>query len=605
MYLRTHYCGLLDKSHIGEDVVICGWVDSIRDHGGVTFVDLRDREGIVQLVFLEQDVLAVSKKLKKEYVVRCYGKVRRRPEGTENPHLLSGEVEVVVEKIEILNTSSPLPFELSAYSNVSEDLRLEYRYLDLRQPHLQRNLLLRHKTALLVRNYFSSKGFIEVETPFLTKSTPEGARDFLVPSRLSQGKFYALPQSPQLFKQILMCSGIEKYFQIVRCFRDEDLRADRQPEFTQIDIEMSFVDEEDIMTLCEDMIKAIFKEILDVSIETPFPRISYEEAMCRYGTDKPDLRILLEIVDCSKVFCNTQFEVFKRALSRKNGVVRCIRVPGGSEKLSREEIEKYVVMVKQLGGEGLAWVKVEDNKFSSGIAKFISCKEKEELWKLLSLSSGDLVFFSAGEHDMVCKLLSQLRASIGRKYFLCSNDKNVYKFAWVVDFPLFEYSDEEKRWVSRHHPFTLPKSEHLRMLDEITNSGKDDKEDVNDIIGRIKSVAYDLVLNGEEIGGGSLRIHSPELQRKIFRILRLSEEEVEERFGFLLKALSYGAPPHGGIAIGFDRLIAIMCNEESIREVIAFPKTQKAVCPLTGAPTSVSRRQLEELKLEIIQEKKK
>jgi aspartyl-tRNA synthetase len=598
MYLRTHYCGLLNKDHIGEEVVICGWVDSIRDHGGVTFVDLRDREGVVQLVFLNQDVLEVSKKLKKEYVIRCYGKVRKRPEGTENQRLLSGEVEVVVDRVEILNTSSPLPFELSEYSKVSEELRLEYRYLDLRQQHLQHNLLIRHKTALLVRNYLSSRGFIEVETPFLTKSTPEGARDFLVPSRLSQGKFYALPQSPQLFKQILMCSGIEKYFQIVRCFRDEDLRADRQPEFTQIDIEMSFVDEEDVMALCENMMKTIFKEILDIDIEIPFPRIKYDEAINRYGTDKPDLRIQLEIADCSSVFRNTQFEVFRKALSRKNGTIRCIRIPGGSEKLSREEIEKYTVMIKQLGGEGLAWVKVEDNKFSSGIAKFISENEKDELYRLLNLSRGDIVFFSAGEHDMVCKLLSQLCSSIGEKYFLSTNSGKDYKFVWIVDFPLFEYSEEEKRWVSKHHPFTLPKSEHLSMLDEIIASGNN----VN--IGEIKSVAYDLVLNGEEVGGGSLRIYSPELQRKIFRILQLSDEEVEERFGFLLRALSYGAPPHGGIAIGFDRLIAMMCNEESIREVIAFPKTQKAVCPLTGAPASVNKRQLEELKLQVIQEKK-
>jgi aspartyl-tRNA synthetase len=598
MYLRTHYCGLLNKDHIGEEVVICGWVDSIRDHGGVTFVDLRDREGVVQLVFLNQDVLEVSKKLKKEYVIRCYGRVRKRPEGTENPRLLSGEVEVVVDKVEILNTSSPLPFELSEYSKVSEELRLEYRYLDLRQQHLQHNLLIRHKTALLVRNYLSSRGFIEVETPFLTKSTPEGARDFLVPSRLSHGKFYALPQSPQLFKQILMCSGIEKYFQIVRCFRDEDLRADRQPEFTQIDIEMSFVDEEDVMALCENMMKTIFKEILDIDIEIPFPRIKYDEAINRYGTDKPDLRIQLEIADCSSVFRNTQFEVFRKALSRKNGTIRCIRIPGGSEKLSREEIEKYTVMIKQLGGEGLAWIKVEDNKFSSGIAKFISENEKDELYRLLNLSRGDIVFFSAGEHDMVCKLLSQLRSSIGEKYFLSTNSGKDYKFVWIVDFPLFEYSEEEKRWVSKHHPFTLPKNEHLSMLDEIIASGNN----VN--IGEIKSVAYDLVLNGEEVGGGSLRIYSPELQRKVFRILQLSDEEVDERFGFLLRALSYGAPPHGGIAIGFDRLIAMMCNEESIREVIAFPKTQKAVCPLTGAPASVNKRQLEELKLQVIQEKK-
>lgn len=577
------YCGKVTTEHIGKEVCLYGWVHSRRDHGGVIFIDLRDREGIVQVVFQpeNQELFSKAEKLRSEYVVKICGVVRRRPEGTENPKLTTGEVEILCKDLEVINTSKVLPFEISEYAEVSEELRLKYRYLDLRRKEMLDRLKLRSDLLSLIRNFFIKEGFIEIETPFLTKSTPEGARDFLVPSRLNPGTFYALPQSPQLFKQILMVAGVDKYFQIVRCFRDEDLRADRQPEFTQIDYELSFVTEEEVISVTERLLSTIFEFVLNKSLELPFERISYNDAISKYGTDKPDLRYKLEIHNVTDIFKNTEFKVFKNAIVN-NGEVNTIVIPQ-NEIFSRQTIDRYIEFVKSCGGEGLAWMRYTGGGFESNIVKFFSKQELEMLKTTLNLHGGELLFFTAGEHEKSCELLGFVREKVAKELNLIKN--NEYKFVWIVDFPLFEFSLEENRLVSVHHPFTAPKEEDIELLDTAPL--------------KVRSRAYDIVLNGIELGGGSIRINNPDLQRKIFRILNLQEQEINDRFGFLLEALSYGAPPHGGIALGFDRLLAVLTNSDSIRDVIAFPKTQKGLCFLTGAPSYVDKRQLDELKIKV------
>lgn len=581
--MQRVYCGKVDKSFVGKEIVLYGWVHSRRDHGGVIFIDLRDKEGIVQVVFQPENsqLFQQAEKLRNEYVVKIKGVVRLRPQGTENPKLSTGEVEVLCKDLEVLNTSKVLPFEVSDYVEVSEELRLKYRYLDLRRREMFNRIKLRSELTHLIRTFFINEGFIEVETPFLTKSTPEGARDFLVPSRLIPFTFYALPQSPQLFKQILMVAGIDKYFQVVRCFRDEDLRADRQPEFTQIDYEMSFVNEEDVMSITEKLLSEIFKYVTGKDLEIPFERITYEEAISKYGTDKPDLRYGMEIINVTDVFSTTEFKVFRSTID-SGGEVNAIVIPDGAN-FSRQQIDNYIDFAKQAGFEGLAWMKYINGKFESNITKYFTQQELLMLSKKLSLKNNELIFFSAGEHKKSCKLLGMVREKVARELKLVNND--VYKFVWITDFPLFEFSEKEGRIVSVHHPFTAPKDDEINMLDEQPL--------------KVRSRAYDIVVNGIELGGGSIRIHKPELQRKIFKILNLPEKEVEDRFGFLLEALSYGAPPHGGIALGFDRLLSLLTKTESIRDVIPFPKTQKGVCMLTNAPSSVLKQQLDEVNIQL------
>lgn len=559
-----------------------GWVNSRRDHGGLIFIDLRDRYGMTQIVFNPE----VNKKshqeassIRDEYVLGVSGEVSNRPAGTENSNLPTGQIEIIVKSVNILNKSLPLPFALDASEKVGEDVRLRYRFLDLRRAGLQRNILLRHRVVKTVRNFLNHENFYDIETPFLTKSTPEGARDFVVPSRLNQGKFYALPQSPQLFKQLLMVSGFERYCQIVKCFRDEDLRADRQPEFTQIDMEMSFVDEEDVMNLSERMFKAIWQELGRGELVTPFRRLDYKDAILRYGSDKPDLRFGLEIVDVTDVVKSCQFEIFKKAIGA-GGVVRGINVPNGTN-FSRQEIDELVEEAKVFGAKGLAWIKIENNEFRSPIAKFFSSETLTEIKHKLKGEEGGLLIFVADKTKIVWQSLGHLRDFLADKLGLI--DKTKDEFAWVVNFPLLEYSDEEKRYVAMHHPFTSPR--------EGTNLDTDP--------GEIFARAYDLVLNGHEIGGGSIRIHQRSVQEKMFELLKISQEDAQERFGFLLEALAFGAPPHGGIAFGLDRLLMILIGTENIREVIAFPKTQKAICLLTGAPDAISEKQLKELGIKV------
>ncbi|MEN3014191.1 MAG: aspartate--tRNA ligase [Endomicrobiia bacterium] len=576
------YCGKINKDFIGKEVTVYGWVHSRRDHGGVIFVDLRDREGIVQVVFQpdNSEIFSKAEKIRNEYVLKVKGKVRKRPEGTENKKLYSGEVEILCSEFDILNTSKVLPFEISDYKEVSEELRLKYRYLDLRRSEMLNRIKLRNNLMNTIRSFFNKEGFIEVDTPFLTKSTPEGARDFLVPSRLNPGTFYALPQSPQLFKQILMIAGIDKYFQIVRCFRDEDLRADRQPEFTQIDYEMSFVDENDVISFTERLLQKIFESV-GLEVKIPFLRLSYAEAISKYGSDKPDLRYGLEINNLTDIFKNTNFKVFRETIENK-GEINCIVVKNGN-LLSRQQIDNYIEFAKSSGMKGLAWIKHIDGHFESNIVKFFSKEELDMLAKTLQLKNSEIIFFSADEHQKSCEFLGLLRNKLAKDLNLINNSE--YKFVWIVDFPLFEFSLEENKIVSVHHPFTLPKKEDMHLLD------------IQPL--RVRSCGYDIILNGVELGGGSIRIHEPELQKKIFNILGLSEEEIENKFGFLIEALSYGAPPHGGLALGFDRLLAILTGVNSIREVIPFPKTQKGLCLLTNAPSSVTKKQLNELNIQL------
>lgn len=577
---RTDYCGELRKKDVGRTVTLLGWVQKRRDLGGLIFIEVRDRYGLVQAVFNpETDSKAHEKAqaLRSEFVVGLRGEVVLRPEGTVNPKLSTGEIEVAVRELKILNVSKTPPFLIEDEQEVAENTRLKYRYLDLRKPGLQKNLILRHRLAREVREYFNRLGFLEVETPMLTKSTPEGARDFLVPSRLSPGHFYALPQSPQLFKQILMVAGYDRYFQIVRCFRDEDLRSDRQPEFTQIDVEMSFVTVEDVQKTMEGLMVHLFKEVLGRDLQTPFPILSYNEAMDRYGLDKPDIRFGLELKDLSTVLKGSTFKVFEDAL-RSGGIIKAINVKGGAT-FSRKEIEDLTHFVYDYGAKGLISAKVSQKGWQSPIEKFIHEEERRSVERTMEASEGDLLLFIAGSSKVVNQSLANLRLHLARKLELIP--ENEYQFVWIVDFPLLEYDETEKRYVAVHHPFTAPKDEDIPKL-------KDHPE-------QVKAKAYDLVLNGSEIGGGSIRNHLKEVQSLLFEKLGMGEEEARQRFGFLLEALEYGTPPHGGIAFGFDRLVMILSHSESIRDVIAFPKTQKGTCLMTDAPSKVDLRQLDEL----------
>ncbi|MFN3870524.1 MAG: aspartate--tRNA ligase [Aquificaceae bacterium] len=597
MLKRTKYCGQISQEDVGKEVILNGWVHRIRNHGGVIFIDLRDVEGIVQCVIEEKDnpeVYELADSLKSEYVIALRGVVRKRPPGTENPKLKTGYCEVVIKEINILNTSEALPFPIDEETPLSEETKLRYRYLDLRRESMKENLLFRHRAYQIARRVFLEEGFIEIETPFLTKSTPEGARDFLVPSRLHPGKFYALPQSPQLFKQILMVAGFDRYFQIVKCLRDEDLRADRQPEFTQIDFEMSFVEEEDVMTFSEKLIATLFKELLKVELKTPFERISYKEALERFGSDKPDRRFGLELIDLTHIFKNTEFKVFRQVVEN-GGVIKAINFKASN--LSRKEIDELTQFVQSLGAKGLAWIKVEEDKLNSPIVKFFSKEETQELLDRVKAQKGDVIFFSADKKEIVYKILGSLRLHIGKKYGLIP--KEGFDVFWVVDFPLMEWDEEEGRFVSLHHPFTSPKEEDIPLLKKALEV--EDLEEKKKLVHSVRAKAYDLVINGYEVGGGSIRIHRRDIQELIFELLEISPMEAREKFGFLLDALKYGAPPHGGLAFGFDRLLAIMRGLDSIRDVIAFPKTQKGICPLTGAPDYVSPKQLKELHIKVVE----
>jgi aspartyl-tRNA synthetase len=580
---RSHYCGELRADHVGKEVTLMGWAHSRRDHGGVIFIDLRDREGLAQIAFnpeVDATVHSKAHSLRNEYVIAVKGTVAKRPEGTINPDLKTGEIEVLAKELIILNESKTPPFEISSRYGISEDLRLKYRYLDLRRPSLQEKLTCRHKIVHTTRNYFNQKGFIEVETPFLTKSTPEGARDYLVPSRVNPGRFYALPQSPQLFKQLLMVSGYDRYYQIVKCFRDEDLRADRQPEFTQIDVELSFIRESDIYEIIEGLMVTIFKKVKGISIECPFPRLPYQEALARYGLDKPDTRFKMELKDLTPHLADSQFKVFSQ-VTAAGGSILGLNAKGCAE-YSRKELDDLTDLSKVYGAKGLVWIKVIPEELQSPVIKYFSEGEIQQLRTTLDAHPGDLLLMVADTKSKVaCTALGQLRLHLGQQLGLIDHHK--WCPLWVTEFPLLEYNDEEKRYEALHHPFTSPVEEDMTHL-------KNDP-------GKVKARAYDLVLNGNEIGGGSIRIHRQDVQKAMFEALAIGEEEARIKFGFLLDALEYGAPPHGGIALGLDRLVMLISGVDSIRDVIAFPKTQKATCVMTDAPSQVSDRQLKELSL--------
>ncbi len=590
-FKRDYFCGELSENNIGDEVRLLGWAASVRDHGGVIFINLRDREGVVQVVIdpskSPKEAYEKAKKVRTEYVIGVRGRVQRRPAGTENPKISTGTIEVAVEELLILNTCDVLPFPIEDKINASEEVRLRYRYLDIRRNPMFKNLLIRHEVYQAAREYLAGHGFLEVETPMLTKSTPEGARDFLVPSRLEKGKFYALPQSPQLFKQILMVAGIERYFQITKCFRDEDLRKDRQPEFTQIDYEMSFVNEEDVIAISEGLIHHIFKKVLGIELKLPFRRMTYKEAMEKYGTDKPDVRYGLELKDITDIAKTTEFKVF-RDTAEKGGLVKGLTIKGGAS-FSRKEIDDLTEYAKKFGAKGMAWIKLTEEGMQSPIAKFFTEEEKKQIVEKMEGEKGDLLVFIADEYETTHRVLGFLRKHVADKLNIIPEGR--WDFLWIVDFPLLEWDEEEGRYVALHHPFTSPREEDIPKLDKAL----EDRE----IATSIKARAYDLVLNGEEIGGGSIRIHTSQLQEKVFKVLGISEEEAHEKFGFLIQALKYGAPPHGGLAFGLDRVVALMTGSESIRDVIAFPKTQKGNCPLTNAPDFVSEEQLEELGIEV------
>ncbi len=579
---RTHNCNVLNLDNLDQEVILMGWVLRRRDHGGVIFIDLRDRWGITQVVFnpeINKEIHEKAHQLRSEWVLAVRGKVASRPDDMENTRLTTGSIEVLVDELRILNTSLTPPFPLDEESEIGDNLRLQYRYLDLRRPEVAGNLILRHKALQSVRSFLNDKDFLEIETPMLTRSTPEGARDYLVPSRVNAGKFFALPQSPQLFKQILMMSGMDKYFQIVKCFRDEDLRSDRQPEFTQIDMEMSFITEEEIISLVEGMVKTLFKQTIDVDLQLPLPQMTYDEAMRRFGTDRPDARFGFELVDLTPALTGCGFKVFN-SIIEKGGVVKAINAKGCAN-FSRKDLDDLTEYAGRFGAKGMAWIKIKEDEWQSPITKFFSEEELGAMGKVLEAEPGDLILFGADKSSTVHQVLAELRLELARRLELI--EEGTYDFLWITDFPMFDYDEENKRYSAVHHPFTAPYEDQVDMLE--SNPGE------------VKSRAYDLVLNGNEIGGGSIRIHTPEMQEKVFKALGIDEEEAQEKFGFLLRALTYGAPPHGGIAFGVDRLIMLLTGSSSIREVIAFPKTQKATCLLTEAPAAVDRKQLTELHL--------
>ena len=585
--MRTHYCGELNSAHLDQDVTLVGWAHRRRDHGGVIFVDLRDREGRVQVVFDPDtaETFAIAERVRSEYVLQVQGRVRRRPEGTVNTDLSTGEVEVLGKLLTILNVAETPPFHLDD-DTVSEEHRLRYRYIDLRRPEMLKHIQLRSQVTRELRAFLDDKGFLDIETPILTKATPEGARDYLVPSRTHPGEFFALPQSPQLFKQLLMMSGMDRYYQIVRCFRDEDLRADRQPEFTQLDIETSFMDEDQIMALMEDMIRGLFNKVLDIQLDDPFPRITYQEALHRYGSDRPDLRVSMELIDVGDLMKAVDFKVFAGPAADPQGRVAALRLPKGGE-LTRKEIDDYTKFVGIYGARGLAYIKVNERAkgrdgLQSPILKFLPDDVIEEIMQRTGADDGDLVFFGADKAKIVNEALGALRVKLGEDRGLLQGE---WKPVWVVDFPMFEWDEGEKRWASLHHPFTSPKEEHLELMTSDP--------------GACHSRAYDMVLNGTELGGGSMRIYRQEVQSRVFELLGISEQEAEDKFGFLLNALKYGCPPHGGLAFGLDRLVMLMAGAQSIREVMAFPKTQTASCLLTRAPSEVPDKQLRELNVRV------
>jgi aspartyl-tRNA synthetase len=586
--MRSHYCGDVNETLEGQTVTIAGWMHRRRDHGGVIFIDLRDREGLVQVVCNPEDAasFAIAEGVRSEYVLQIEGAVRLRPEGSDNPNMSSGKIEIVAKRMDILNSSETPPFPLTEQAEVSEDVRLRHRYIDLRRPEMLQKLRFRSRITSLLRRFLDENGFLDIETPILTKATPEGARDYLVPSRTHPGDFFALPQSPQLFKQLLMVAGMDRYYQIVRCFRDEDLRADRQPEFTQVDIETSFVEEEELMTMMEEMIRSLFANVLEQALPNPFPRMTYADAMTRYGSDKPDLRIDLELVEISDLMRDVDFKVFSGPANDENGRVAALRVPAGAE-LSRKSIDDYTKFVGIYGAKGLAYIKVNDldvgrEGLQSPILKFLPDDVVASIMQRTNAQTGDLVFFGADSINVVNEALGALRVKIGHDLGLV---KHGWQPLWVVAFPMFEWDAKSNRWTALHHPFTAPREDDLGLLE--TDPGK------------CLSRAYDMVLNGTELGGGSMRIHKSDVQSQVFELLGISKEEADDKFGFLLDALKFGCPPHGGLAFGLDRLAMLMTGSSSIRDVMAFPKTQSASCLLTSAPSAVSDAQLKELNIRV------
>lgn len=586
--MRTHYCGQVNASHIDQVVELCGWVHRRRDHGGVIFIDLRDREGLVQVVCDPEipEVFRISEQVRNEFVVRLKGKVRARPSGSVNPELPTGEIEILGQQLEVLNRSETPPFQLDEHEKASEEVRLRYRYIDLRRPEMLERIRMRARVTRALRNFLDDNGFLDIETPMLTKATPEGARDYLVPSRTHPGKFFALPQSPQLFKQLLMMAGMDRYYQVVRCFRDEDLRADRQPEFTQLDIETSFMDEDELMTLMEEMIRQVVRSVLGRELPNPFPRMTHTEAVRRFGSDRPDLRCPLELVDVGDLMKSVEFKVFSGPANDSDGRVAALRLPSGCE-LTRKEIDGYTKLVGIYGAKGLAYIKVNElamgrNGLQSPILKFLPDDVVDAILDRTGAEDGDLIFFGSDKAVVVNEALGALRIKLGEDRRLMESG---WRPLWVVDFPMFERDQQANRWSALHHPFTAPKAEHQVLLESDP--------------GACLSRAYDMVLNGTELGGGSIRIHRPELQEQVFRLLGIGEEEAQEKFGFLLSALKYGCPPHGGLAFGLDRLVMLLAGAGSIREVMAFPKTQTAACMLTSAPSEVSLDQLRELSIRV------